>query len=263
MFSTTKLKIIALVFMLIDHIGEFIPNIPVYFRWIGRISAPLFLFCMVWGLHYTHNRKVYLMRMYIFGVLMAIMDVILNNIFLTPYTYVTNNIFVSLFLTGVICTISDIFKKDKKHGSMLLVSFILLQLVGTILCVAASKINIIGLYYTVGAICANLFFSEGSIVFPLLGLLLYSVKENPKKLAVVYTIACFLQFMSDYSTSKDLIMYLFLKHYQWMMIGALPFMYLYNNQKGKGLKYLFYAFYPTHIFILFWIGNAYFKHWFS
>ncbi|MDU5111608.1 MAG: TraX family protein [Clostridium sp.] len=48
---------------------------------------------------------------------------------------------------------------------------------------------------------------------------------------------------------------LFLINYQWMMVFALPFMLIYNGKRGKGLKWLFYVFYPVHIFILFIIGN--------
>jgi uncharacterized protein involved in cysteine biosynthesis len=47
--SSTVLKLIALILMLIDHVAEFIPGIPVWFHWLGRISAPLFMFCMIWG----------------------------------------------------------------------------------------------------------------------------------------------------------------------------------------------------------------------
>lgn len=37
--STTRLKTLAVITMLIDHLGEFIPNTPIWFRWIGRISG--------------------------------------------------------------------------------------------------------------------------------------------------------------------------------------------------------------------------------
>ncbi|WP_100042808.1 TraX family protein [Lacrimispora sphenoides] len=40
--SSTSLKILAAILMLIDHIGEFIPGMPIYLRWFGRISAPIF-----------------------------------------------------------------------------------------------------------------------------------------------------------------------------------------------------------------------------
>lgn len=43
-----------------------------------------------------------------------------------------------------------------------------------------------------------------------------------------------------------------------MMIASLPLMLSYNGEKGRGLKYLFYVFYPLHIVVLYFIGNLYF-----
>ena len=41
--STTAIKWLALVLMLVDHLGEFFPqSVPLWFRWLGRMSAPLF-----------------------------------------------------------------------------------------------------------------------------------------------------------------------------------------------------------------------------
>lgn len=49
--STTAIKWLALVLMLVDHLGEFFPqSVPLWFRWLGRMSAPLFLFCLAQGL---------------------------------------------------------------------------------------------------------------------------------------------------------------------------------------------------------------------
>jgi len=40
--------------------------------------------------------------------------------------------------------------------------------------------------------------------------------------------------------------------FQWMMIAALPLIMLYNGERGRySLKYLFYAFYPLHIWVLY------------
>ena len=49
------LKLLALLFMLIDHIGAYFPAAPEWFRWLGRIAFPLFRFCLVWSYHYTHK----------------------------------------------------------------------------------------------------------------------------------------------------------------------------------------------------------------
>nr|WP_242996453.1 TraX family protein [Clostridium indicum] len=47
------LKILALIFIFLDHIAEFIPGVPIWLHWIGRVSAPIFFFCMVWGFNGT------------------------------------------------------------------------------------------------------------------------------------------------------------------------------------------------------------------
>ena len=40
---------------------------------------------------------------------------------------------------------------------------------------------------------------------------------------------------------------------QWCMCLAIPFMLLYNGEKGHSLKYLFYIYYPVHVYLLFFI----------
>jgi len=41
------------------------------------------------------------------------------------------------------------------------------------------------------------------------------------------------------------------------MIAALPFIILYNGERGRySLKYLFYVFYPLHIWILYIVKYA-------
>lgn len=55
--NTDMLKIIAIISMLIDHIGHvFFPE-EAAFRWIGRLAFPIFSYCLTVGLVYTRSIK--------------------------------------------------------------------------------------------------------------------------------------------------------------------------------------------------------------
>ncbi len=288
--STTTLKLIALLFMLLDHIAEFIPGTPEWLHWIGRLSAPIFFFCMAWGFHYTHNRKKYLLRMYLCGVLMGIINVIVQNIFQSE---VVNNIFVTLFVSSLLIYIIDAIKENKKKGYRLLVCFFLWQLLNTctILYFDLHGIHLNKYmnfdFYTI--IFANCFFNEGGIMFVILGVLFYYTKNNKCKLAITYISFSFIYiilyatniaarvimkselFHSDliYNIVQFILCGIFqadwfpiygirfftIINYYWMVIGALPFILMYNNKRGKRMKYFFYFFYPIHIYVLYIIGK--------
>ena len=65
--SGTTLKTIALVLMVLDHIHyffEFTGLVPLWFTQLGRLSAPLFLFCTVEGFAHTHDRRKYFWRIW-------------------------------------------------------------------------------------------------------------------------------------------------------------------------------------------------------
>ena len=68
------LKLLALSLMLLDHIHYFFGftgAIPLIFTWLGRLSAPLFLFCLVEGWAHTHSKKRYFLRIWLLGAAMG------------------------------------------------------------------------------------------------------------------------------------------------------------------------------------------------
>ncbi|MEG1873027.1 MAG: TraX family protein, partial [Ruthenibacterium sp.] len=70
------LKYLALFLMVLDHIHYFFGftgKIPVWFSMLGRLSAPLFLFCVVEGFIHTHDRRRYFLRLYAIAVGMGIL----------------------------------------------------------------------------------------------------------------------------------------------------------------------------------------------
>ena len=73
--SSTTIKIIAVVTMLIDHIGAILityyDNKIVNFilRLIGRIAFPLFAFCLAEGFAHTSSRKKYAIRLLVAAII--------------------------------------------------------------------------------------------------------------------------------------------------------------------------------------------------
>lgn len=286
-FTTFHLKIIALVFMVIDHIGEFIEGTPLWFRYIGRCSAPIFLFCLCWGLDYTKNRKKYLLRLYIASIIMAVlwrffrygMDVQVDH---------ENNIFSTLFITAVFITL--LFSgRWKTPYAFLLILLWQAAAVGISFFLDATVPSGV-----VSAVTGCAFSCEGGIKWCVLGCLIYHIKNNKKMLAAGYAGWCLLCefFLSVFAPIPRILYFLewhmgtgnilwqmcsisysliadedyhmtpivphglYFGSCQWMMIGALPFMLMYNHQRGRACKYMFYIFYPLHIFLL--ITLAYF-----
>ena len=74
--SETGLKWIALVTMVLDHIHYFFSFtgcVPEWFSMVGRLGAPLFLFCLVEGFTHTHSRKRYFARVYVLSTAMSLL----------------------------------------------------------------------------------------------------------------------------------------------------------------------------------------------
>lgn len=91
--STGWLKIIALVFMFIDHSGKMLfPYVP-EMRILGRIAFPLYAWCMVVGFHYTRSVPKYLLRMLLIGLASQPLYVLALN-----HTWLQPNIFLTLLL---------------------------------------------------------------------------------------------------------------------------------------------------------------------
>lgn len=66
------LKIIAIISMVVDHIGfGFFPAVPI-FRIIGRIAMPVFAFGIAEGYRHTSDLKKYITRLFIFGLVAQI-----------------------------------------------------------------------------------------------------------------------------------------------------------------------------------------------
>lgn len=244
--TTFSLKLTALVFMFIDHIGFYFEGMPIVLRYLGRISYPIFLFCMVWGYHYTKNRRRYLLRLYIMSLFMTLFCYTVDYVFPDAGGYGNHNIFLNMFLVGVLISTIEIFQKNRKKGYLLLGAIFTVQLLYYALPgLLPFMKNVSGDIIT--GIIPNLELNEYGFEFVVLGVLMYFLKERKELFTVMYLLFCIRQF-SEEMLHTGMIS-------QSVMIAALPFILRYNNEKGKGYKYFFYIFYPAHTFLLFYIAN--------
>lgn len=244
--STFSLKMIALILMVIDHIGYYFDGTPIWLRIVGRGSYPLFLFCMVWGYHYTSDRKKYLLRLYLMSIFMTFFIYSMDSYFKTKNGYGNHNIFLSMFLVGVLISTIELFQKDRKKGYLMLALIFFVQalyyIVQTTLPFAR---HVSGDFLT--GIIPNLALNEYGFPVIVLGVLMYFLKEKKELFSVMYILFCINQFSMEKIEGGFPV--------QCFMIIALPLMLWYNNQKGYGMKYFFYIFYPAHTFLLFYLSN--------
>lgn len=244
--NTFTLKMIALLLMVIDHIGLYFEGAPILFRILGRASYPLFLFCMVWGYQYTKNRKRYLIRLYAMSLFMSGFMLWIKYTFEHGNAYGLHNIFLSMFLVGVLISTFELIQKDRKKGYCMLGIIFFVQLLYYQLPALFPILNQTSGDIRTG-VMMNLVLNEYGFEFVVLGVLMYFLKEKKDLFSAVYILFCISQFSSDMLQAGMPM--------QCFMILALPFMLQYNHQKGPGLKYFFYVFYPAHTFLLFYMAN--------
>lgn len=113
------LKIIAVLSMLIDHIGAIFFPEQVIFRVIGRLAFPIFAYLLVEGFFYTHDIKKYMYRMGALALLSEIpFDLTANGVILE---FGHQNVFFTLFI-GL--TMMYVLLKTAGRAQMIMVSLL-------------------------------------------------------------------------------------------------------------------------------------------
>ena len=241
----TALKIIALVTMIIDHIGAiFFPELT-FIRYIGRISFPLYAFLISEGVAHTSSKQNYALRLIGFALLSEIpYDLALYGSFYYP---ASQNVIFELF-TGMITLWSlDNALKKKKYLYLLLVPlFALLAEIlgfsygvyGIILMVVFYLLRKIPILSAIG--CA-------AVTFIFHGITSYSL-FGPGSLVSLGILSL---------VSVGYCNVLSLNYVQLWAMSAALFIAFYNGKEEKNrLKWMFYLIYPLHLLLL-WVLNAY------
>lgn len=247
--STFSLKVTALVLMLLDHIGSYFapPMLPMglcfVLRSLGRGAYPLFLFCLAQGYAHTRSRKKYLLRLYCAGLFMAFFSLWVERTFpAEEFGYYGNhNIFVPMLLVGLIVSAIEAGQRDRRKGLWMAAGIFALQFFYLVVSHMGPFRHLYG--DTMTGLIPNLAINEYGFDFIVLGVAMYFLRDKPGALAAAYIVFCAYQFsLGEYSD-------------QFLMIWVLPLMLRYNGEKGRGMKWLFYVFYPLHTFVLFYLAN--------
>ena len=265
----TQLKTIALVLMVLDHIHyffEFTGCIPTVFNMLGRLSAPLFLFCTVEGFAHTHDRKRYVLRIWAIGTAMAALEFFM--IYAGAFRrgdgfYPQNAIFQDLVLLCVVWQGIDWLREKKIAKGA--------AAIAAVLCWPYMVVAFLLLFPQVqdmpiaSAVVAFLMTSplpmwtavtDGSWGFLLGGVLLYALRgHRPVQLGVWALNALLwdlvLPFAMVHAQADFVWTQMFTDYYEWFGVAAAVLMGLYNGRRGSGHKQLFYWFYPAHIYLLY------------
>lgn len=225
------LKVIALVFMFIDHAGKMLfPGIP-ELRMIGRVAFPIYVWCIVNGFHYTHSVPKYLTRILITGLIsQPLYNIAMNHTWREP------NIFLTLFLG--LCTLWGI--REKKYFSHIWAP-------------------------AAALILATLLNADYGWKGVLLFILLYAVRDSRPGITAVM-VAYFLFYGSFYSVTKSFFGLSFdvsrldpslalplssLLRMETYGLLSLPFILIRFKKDLNTPRWVGYAIYPAHLLVLY------------
>ena len=223
LFSSFTLKIMAIIFMAMDHIYTYFTpqgvNIPIWFGYFGKVAAPIFFYLVVEGFFHTRSKKKYIQRVFSMGALMIGVDFLLG---------IGNNIFLSIGCALVMLIGIDKAKHSEKGSS--------------------DKIKGISLAILFGVLGI---FTEASIYGVAMILTFYFFREKKALMAITYVVVSL--FGLTGAIGPNFVEAVTIWDYQWMMVFAIIPILMYSGKLGfnnKFVKWMFYWFYPVHLIVI-------------
>lgn len=231
--NANQLKFFMMGLMVLDHISFFVSDTTsIIFHIITRCVGVFFAYMIVEGFFHTRNRTKYLSRLASAAAIMAAGNSLLNLWITEPAIRAHNNIFLTLTV-GLLMLIVVNWTKE--------VPVLAFKLGGA---VVTAALLIGGAMLTEG----------GTVILPFILITYFTYKK------VLLRDACYLlfsllllftsfQWMGDWSNTLLMLG----MNSDFAFISVIPFLHLYNGEKGKSTafsKYAFYLFYPLHLWVI-------------
>ncbi|MBQ7974447.1 MAG: hypothetical protein IJ300_02025 [Clostridia bacterium] len=222
--SASALKIIACIFMTVDHIGAYLFPGVIGFRIAGRIAFPIFAYFIAEGCVYTRNKAK---RLIILGAL----GVAFEGVYYLVFRKIYGNILLTFTLSVILIYSLQWLKKTLAGKSP--VKTLLAAAVFCVLFPVTHKISgIIGVDY-----------GFTGVLVPVFAAVFEGRERRDLRL---------------FSLSAGLVLLALrmgLNNVQVWSLMAVPFLALYNGEPGnRRFKYGFYAFYPVHLAVIWLVG---------
>ena len=225
--NSNQLKLIAIIAMTFDHlIWAIFPGCQhIWWVWmlhiIGRLTAPIMWFFIAEGCFYTHNKKQYIGRLLLFAVISHF-----------AYDFAFG---IPFFETS-----AGVFNRTSVMWSLALAAIV-------IFACQSDRISQFGKYVIIFSACIISFPSDWSSIAVMCPFFLYQHRGKFRKQAIdivlwsaIYAAVYFIFLDRPYGILQ---MFTFL---------TIPLLSRYNGERGKwkGMKWLFYIYYPAHLVLI-------------
>ena len=213
LLSGNALKILAAIFMTLDHMGLMLFHDHILLRIPGRLAMPIFAFMIAEGCKYTRNKIKYFGMVFGLGLVCQIV-----------YAFVDRSLYLSILITfslSILLIYAMQFYKQRPN----LFSCLLL---------AASVAAVWGLNQIF-----EIDYGFWGCMLPVFAALPHGPSRDNN-------------FVCTASLGLGLILLsASLSDIQFFSLLALPLLFCYSGKRGKlRMKYFFYIFYPVHLVIL-------------
>lgn len=110
MIDRSVLKWIAVLTMVIDHVGAILFPDQIWMRVIGRVAFPVYAYCLAEGFRYTSDYRRYLGRLALFAILSEIpFDLAFYGV---PFSFAHQNVFFTLTLGLILLWVLERFREQ-------------------------------------------------------------------------------------------------------------------------------------------------------